>query len=282
MRHIVLSDFADEKIARGHSERQTAFTQDWSAYNRRMLSLIASAEAQAKKIVEARTHWRFWEWWKRKRALRAFYQQPAPRRPTFAPPSEEEIRWRIGQEGESRILTAILEVTPPVWVLVTGYMNAAGETDILIVSPGGVAAIEVKNYSGQISCVGDEWRAEKMVRGVLQTKPIQDKGGRPPNHQVNAVAERLEQFFARHAPSLEIGRVRRGVVFSHPRAIITTVERPSVNLVCVPAYFTPELFHRLLPERAKPLDTQQVVNLIRRDHAYHERRKSNKGRTAPL
>jgi hypothetical protein len=266
-RHIILSDFAGERLAQAYRERAERHARELDAYRREMMDLVAIADAQKKKIAAAWANWRFFEWLKLKLALRRFYRQPAPLRPDPAPPDDEEIRWRVGQEGEERIVAALFAVIPQDWLLVSGYKNAAGETDLLIVSPHGLMAIEVKNYSGQISCVGNDWRAEKQTRGGLVTKRIQDKGGRPPNHQVNAVADRLEQFLAKMAPGMTVGKIRRGVVFPHPNAVITQIQEPRVNLVCKPEYFTPELFARLLPPRETPLDVRKVLALIRRDHA---------------
>jgi hypothetical protein len=271
-RYIVLSDFAGENLARAQEERVACHAQDLAAYQRKMTALVAIADAREKEIAAAWANWRFLEWLRLKLALRRFYRQPAPLRPEMSLPDDTEARMMAGQEGERRIITALFAVIPPDLLLVSGYRNAAGETDILIVSPHGLMAIEVKNYSGQISCVGDDWRAGKRVHGSLVMKPIQDRGGRPPNHQVNAVANHLEKFFAKMAPGMLIGKVRRGVIFPHPNAVITHVQDPSVHLVCKPEYFTPELFTRLLPPRRAPLDVQKVLALIRRDHAFHQKR----------
>jgi hypothetical protein len=60
-RHIILSDFAGDRLAQARKERAKRHAQDPDAYRREMMDLVAIADAQEKKIAAAWANWRFFE-----------------------------------------------------------------------------------------------------------------------------------------------------------------------------------------------------------------------------
>jgi hypothetical protein len=207
---------------------------------------------------------------------------PSPPSRIFCP-TVDEARFQAGFQGEERVLQALFAIIPQDWHVVSGYVNMAGETDFVLVTPNGLMAIEVKSYSGNIYCLENTWFARKSVGKRWIDKPIQDQGGRPPNQQVNAVADKLEMCFAKLAPDLGIGLVKRVVVFAALNARLVKFQNPGVNMICTPAHFTQERFMGLLPPREKPLNTIRMLEIIQRDHRFCEsRRKTAQKRGSPL
>ena len=78
-------------------------------------------------------------------------------------PSENERKFTIGVEGEKVFKKYLNKIE--------GYkfyslpLPHGGDIDALLINPKGIFAFEVKNYSGIIKCVGDEWKRIKIGKG---------------------------------------------------------------------------------------------------------------------
>ncbi len=68
-------------------------------------------------------------------------------------------RWRRGVEGEEAALSA-LRPLPDSYLCVTNFVvpgTRQGDTDLLVLGPFGVLAVEVKTYAAPSGCHGDSW-----------------------------------------------------------------------------------------------------------------------------
>jgi hypothetical protein len=68
-------------------------------------------------------------------------------------------RWRRGAEGETAALTALRSL-PDDYLCITNFVvpgTRQGDTDLLVLGPCGIVAVEVKTYTGHYGCQGDAW-----------------------------------------------------------------------------------------------------------------------------
>ena len=99
--------------------------------------------------------------------------------------------------------------------------------------------------------------------------PITDKRGRGPSAQVNAAADRLEEYLAKRSL---IRSVARAVVFSHDDSIIDSLSNVTVDLVAtLPQLNRTAIIAAMRRSDLAGMTPAQVVELIRRDHEYHQR-----------
>ncbi|MFG1923302.1 nuclease-related domain-containing protein [Cryptosporangium sp. NPDC048952] len=177
-----------------------------------------------------------------------------------------------GNLGEDRVALA-LSALPDEWTLLRGYRNRRGETDGVLVGPHGIWAIEAKFRNVHLHVDGEHWWYDKYDRygNVVERARAVDGGGRTWAEQVNAVAGDLRQWLRRN--NVE-ATVRTAVVLTHNRSVIAHCVRPTVDLV------TNDPVHLLaavqdsriqLPEAV----CSRAVQLIHRDHRYHEKRRSS-------
>ncbi len=99
--------------------------------------------------------------------------------------------------------------------------------------------------------------------------PIQDKGGRGPSAQVNASADRLQDFLRQRS---SVQRVYRAVVFSHESSVIVSIKAPTVDVVTDLKTFAVGHLVKELARNAALINVDEVVSLIRRDHAFNEQK----------
>jgi len=277
----ILSSFASGKLADLRQAREDDFRLKQDAHQQKQARRQAEWTAQKAQCAAA--------WKKRQfRPLLAdfwgllrlsFKGSIYP--PQLAPPSDEEGVLQAGLEGEDRVLHALFAAIPENWHVVSGYRNNKGETDFILVAPNGLMTIEVKSYSGLICCQGDDWFALNRARGGgIGKKTIQDNGGRSPNQQVNAIADSLEEYLRKFDSSLDVGRVKRAVVFAARNSAIYQVRQPGVDLVCTADSLSQGLLLDFLPPRKSPLDAEKLLKMIKRDHNHHHEKRRT--RRAPL
>ena len=158
------------------------------------------------------------------------------------------------------------------YTLVCGYKNQKGEIDQILVGPHGVICIEIKFMNGHISCAGDSWSRDRYDNyGNLLEKnvPIRDKGGRGPSAQINESADRLEEFLRQR---MEIERVCRAVVFAHESSVLKSIKAPAVDVVTDLKTFAIWRLINGMPRNASRISVEKAVDLISRDHEFHERK----------
>lgn len=210
--------------------------------------------------------------------LFAYLFEGKPRLPVKAGASREEVVWMAGGEGEQRVSNVLARRLSDDWTLISGYRNAGGEIDQLLVSRAGVLAVEIKTLNGRIYCEGDRWwrdKYDKYGNCVERSVPIVDKGGRAPSAQVNASADRLETFLSKRGISL---RVSRAVVLAHDSSEIGLMRGLTIDYVTtLKRIDSIDLFKSSRMVLAPP-QVDEVISLIRQDHSYHERPRQERTR----
>lgn len=161
---------------------------------------------------------------------------------------------------------------------ISGYRNRKGEIDLLIVSPWGVTAIEVKNVAGLVYTRGAEWFRDQYSKAGHLCRvgvPMNDRGGRSPVQQLNAPTDLLEEMLARHGHSRAIRRV---VALAHPGCQIGDIDfdHNRVDMVANVARLDLVDFqlNRMTELYAGPLEAdeiEQISALIQADFADFER-----------
>jgi hypothetical protein len=224
---------------------------------------------------EQRASRRWWQLLRRVRdraALRALDRR--------APGLERDLEGHRAQQtagirGEEA-MTAALSVLSDEWVLFRGYANRRGEVDHLLVGPGGVWAIEVKARAARVHVDGDHWWFEKFDRygNRVEQGVLADRRGRSWGRQVTEIAGELAAFLASRGQ--HVG-VRSAVVVLHDRGELGSCRALGVDLLCVGSG---HLLHNVSAERRQleRSDRDAVAGLVRRDHAFHAKRRRGGGR----
>ena len=83
-------------------------------------------------------------------------------------------RYRIyggGLAGETQVAKLLSSTLSDNYWLINGlYLhNGGGDIDHVVLGPGGIFVLETKNWSGTVSCDGDEW--QRTGRGNFKSSP---------------------------------------------------------------------------------------------------------------
>jgi Nuclease-related domain len=154
------------------------------------------------------------------------------------------------------------------WVGFGGYKNKRGEADLVLVGPPGVWVVEVKNRKAQLFANGDQWHYRKFDNygNVVDGGPATDRKGRTWGQQASQVAESLSWWLGHNQLVVP---VRTAVVLVHPKASVAVITSPGVDVVTADPR---DLFRALTS--APPIVgndvREQVMRLVRRDHAHHD------------
>lgn len=231
MRTITLSDHTADKVTAAAAMRESNFADAEEAYR----SAVALREAHLKSLRGAiATAWQDREFVTTLAALTRLgfaYMSAKPRPPVRQSADRDEIVWASGNEGERRVSMYLAGHLSEDWVLVSGYRNAKGEIDQVLIGPRGVFAIEIKFINGVVHCNGDRWWRDKYDRYgnlVESNVPIEDKRGRGPSKQLNDSANMLQSFLVKRAG---INRVHRAVVLSHESSRLGKLNSITVDAV---------------------------------------------------
>ena len=193
------------------------------------------------------------------------YLLKTPAKPHLADAGEAEHKWASGFSGEQHAATHWANLLDDRWTLISGYLSRRGEVDQILVGPGGVFAIEIKNLNGVIHCDGDRWWRDKYDRYgnlVREGELIEDRAGRSPSVQLNEVADALEAELKRRG--LAVG-VTRAIALTHPRSATGNLHDLKVNHVGqIQAYG-----HEPFQSNAALSDAKasEIVTAIAHDHA---------------
>ena len=198
-------------------------------------------------------------------------------RPKMSEPSDQEEIWRAGEIGEEQTAEAFRRVLDNNWVLLKGYKNSKGEIDQIFVGPGGVTAVEIKNYNGVIHIDGDSWTRHRRyvsAGNVAETvvEPIQDAGGRAPSRQLNEPASQLQKFLSARS---NVKRINRAVVLTHDKSEIGPIFNLTVDYVVTLNDIRRRDHHVFVfGDGRVSLDRESVdriSSLIKQDHDFHNK-----------
>lgn len=165
-----------------------------------------------------------------KLSLTAIFSRPRrpidPSVPVKAEADRNEIIWQKGMEGETAVHERMAQCLDDSWTCLQGFHGVKGEIDFVLIGPDGIAAIEVKNLNGRISCHGNKWTRDKYdaYGNVVDFGlGIADKGGRSRSRQLLDSAHCLASSLGSHSGIYTI------VVLSHDRCRVHQVEDLEIN-----------------------------------------------------
>ncbi len=233
---------------------------------------LIKAQNSLQQVLDAK------RWWQRLIPVPTVAEQAATMRMTEAKFEREDAQakqrrlagevkaWTAGVEGEQAFDDAVAGLSDD-WILFSGYRNRSGEADKVLLGPGGLWVVEVKNINAWIYVSGSDWIYERLdVDGLpVRTKAV-DNGGRTWGRQVLDVAEGLDDHLQRNGMMVTI---RTGVVLTHPDALVLQNRNAELDVVGRP----PVLLHAV-NKLALPMTTESslsVAELIRQDHQQHSR-----------
>jgi hypothetical protein len=266
MQVVELSNHPGDMLNDVSLRRRAAGQRAQDRYADELIQHQARVQATRVKRDRARSQHRWWTW------LRLAFAVAAEKRRAPRPPvadthdTDAESRIRAGIAGEDLIAAQLGRALGDDWTLLRGYRNRRGEIDDLLLGPGGLFAIEVKNLNATVHVDGDRWRANKYDNygNLVEQWPITDRKGRSPSQQVNESADELERFLHERGQQVTIQRV---VVLTHRRSRLGPSRHPTVHV----GTSTDDVL-RLV--RGSPGDLggrqrAEIGRLIRRDHDFH-------------
>ena len=307
MKIVTLSDHTGDMIEEAESARRFEYERrqaDYDAEYERIMEIRDREREVYRAAGEKRSAWsnattaRIADGWRKKRRIRAIlraiwlvmgfttltlwdilllcrlmFLDDRRRKAVMPPPTGSENAWRVGHEGEQRVVNHLAGRFGDDWTLIGGYMSAKGEIDQTLVGPMGIMAMEIKNLSGTIRINGlDWWRS----RGKNQPyHPITDGGDRSPARQLDETASGLERALS--ARMGDFPEVIRAVVLANDLCRVQADGNiAGVHLVTKTRNLDADLFRRSRPSLS-PKDVDAIVELIRGDHASNERRRGHRG-----
>jgi Nuclease-related domain len=270
---VELSNHPGDMLTDLSLRRQAAASRARSRYEDALIQHQARVQAIRVKRDRARQDHRWLTWlrlilavWAEQRRAPA---KPAPAtRDTDDADTEEKIR--AGIAGEQLVAAELGRALGDGWTLLHGYRNRRGEIDHLLLGPGGLFAIEVKNINATVHIDGDRWRADRYDNygNLVEQRLIADRKGRSPSEQLNEPAAELERFLRQRGQAVAVHPV---VILIHRRSRLGPSHDPTVRVGTSTGYVL-----SLVRDSADELDERQraeVLRLIRRDHDFHERRR---------
>jgi len=295
MRVIELSNHPGDMLNEVSRRRRAAQSRAQDEYEDALIQHQARVQTLRVKRDQARQHHQWWTWlrlafaaWAGKRRAPA---KPVPDRDDTDAGTEERIR--AGIAGERLVAAELGQALGDDWTLLTGYRNRRGEIDHLLLGPGGLYAIEVKNINATMHVDGDRWRADKYDNygNLVEQWLVADRRGRSPSEQLSEPAADLERFLHGRGQAVTIQRV---VVLTHRRSRLGVIRNPTVNVatstgdvLSLVRDSAGQLGERQLGERQlgerqlgerqlgeRQLGERQraeVQRLILRDHSFHDR-----------
>ena len=278
MRIITLSDHAADQERTARQGREKTYREALAAWQAIADSRVRKLREHQGAVAAAFRQVQIWSAIANMFHWISTFLASVPTQPTWVGPSDEESRWAGGRIGEQKVRTCLGRLLGDEWVAIAGYFNRGGEMDLLVLGPWAILAIEVKTLNGVVHCRGNEWTRDKYDRyGNLIERglSVRDLKGRAPNQQINESANALEAFLASRGQAV---KVRRAVVLAHDSSRLGDVSKPGVDFVgTLSNDFASRLGPLLVGATDHPdagLDVEALVNLVQRDHAYHQRRRA--------
>lgn len=271
MHTITLSDHAGDQATNASAARTKQNEEKLKAHSTALAERKIKAEHLKSQSAGAWSQRRFFHWLYSLYLRLDHFLTAEPSAPQLHRAGTDEVVWAAGSQGERKVEDFLSDKLDQRWTLVSGYRNRGGEIDKLLIGPGSIMAIEVKYMNGRISCRGDTWwrdRFDKYGNQVESDVPITDKHGRGPSLQVNAASDMLHDFLARH---IDIHRITRAVVFCHDTSALGQIVNPTVDCVTTLKTWAMHNSNYIGADFGSPSDTQKVVDLLVRDHAFHNR-----------
>jgi hypothetical protein len=274
MRVVELSNHPGDMLTDVSRRRETADKRALARYEDELVQYRARVQTVRVRRTRARAERHWWAWlrlafavWSQKR------QVPRPPVPASGSTDLEE-KLKAGIAGEQLVAVELGRALGDDWSLLRGYRNRRGEIDHLLLGPGGLFAIEVKNLNATVHVDGDSWRADKYDNygNLVEQRPVADRKGRSPSVQLSEPADALERFLRQRGWPVTVQRV---VILTHRRSRLGTHRNLTVMVGTSADYVL-----SLLGHSAGRLDDRQrteVERLIRHDHDFNEQQTRRTG-----
>jgi hypothetical protein len=274
MRIIYLSNHPGEKLLAIRQRRQAAEDQEMARYREAVAQHQARVAEARRERAEARVQHRWWTWLRLGLSV-LFMGAGAPRRPgpSMGRSDQEEIL-AAGVAGELYVEDQLAPAFGDDWVLFRGYKNRRGEIDSVLLGPGGLFAMEVKNRNATVHVDGDNWWCDKYDRYgnlVEQGLSFVDGGGRSPSREVNEPADELERFLQSRRQPVAI---RRAVILVHQRSVLGTARNLTVDVATSMDWVIGVVRESRLALEAERL--AELERLIVQDHRHHNKRQTTR------
>jgi hypothetical protein len=229
MQVVELSNHPGDMLTEASRRREAADNRALAGYEDELIKYRARVQTVRVKRDRARAQRHWWAWLRLAFAVSASKRQ-APRRPVPGRGSTDlEEKLKAGIAGEQLVAVELGRALGDDWTLLRGYRNRRGEIDHLLLGPGGLFAIEVKNLNATVQVDGDSWRADKYDNygNLVEQRPIADRKGRSPSVQLNEPADALERFLRQRGQPVTVQRV---VILAHRRSRLGTHRNLTVNV----------------------------------------------------
>jgi hypothetical protein len=88
--------------------------------------------------------------------------------------------YRSGAEGEQHVAHLLASALDDDYYLLNDvyFRDVGGDIDHIVLGPNGIFVIETKNWSGRITCDGDEWRRENRGNFGSPSKQVKKNASR--------------------------------------------------------------------------------------------------------
>jgi hypothetical protein len=279
MRQIVLSNHIEEVLQQRNKERDIRNAVKSENYNNELKKRQDRIDESKRLLIEAWKGWKFWQAIKNAFAYLDCRTIARPRKPFPEGPDEIDRRYFSGREGERKVDEYLQTRLNDEWVLLCGYRNFKGEIDRILVGPGGIFSIEIKNINGHVSCKGDSWARDICDRYgnrvKLNVSIVDGKGDgrkRGVSQQLNEPSDILESYLKRTLPDCRICRI---VVLTHERARIGKLDDLKVDEVIVLSGWNIEITFGKSLRRLTTPEVERIVQKIESNHHYMDRMMSS-------
>ena len=270
MQLIELSNHPGDMLDDVARRRAAAGKRALAGYEDALIQYRARVQTMKVKRDRARAQRHWWTWlrllaagWREKRQV--------PRRPLAEmADTDREEKLKAGIAGEQLVAVELGRALGDDWTLLRGYRNRRGEIDQLLLGPGGLFAIEVKNLNATVHVDGDRWRADKYDNygNLVEQRVIADRKGRSPSVQLNEPADALERFLRERGQPVTVQRV---VVLAHRRSRLGDRRDLTVWLGTSAGYVLSLLSESAPASQLEHRQRAGIQRLIQQDHDFHER-----------
>jgi len=129
--------------------------------------------------------------------------------------------WRVGYEGEKKVMEILKKISG---YIIKGKKFDDFDIDLIMIRKNGVYVIEVKNYSGEISCDGDTWKRYKTGK---KGKRYEIKIGNPSKGIKKAASIIKEEINKKLGMWMWVEAV---IVFANPKSKLE-IKNPTVSII---------------------------------------------------
>jgi len=274
LRLITLSRFAGNRANAMRQQRIREYDEQSEEHHARLEIACRArdlAMSDAKRSLSSLDLMRAWRSWRISRLVEKEIVRIKSRIPTIRSASIEEQQARAGDEAERRLDEFLATALGKSWTMIAGYHGRTGEIDRILIGPWGIYAFEIKGNRGVIHSGGARWWVERFDR---RGNPLGMKAlPRAPDAQLTKATDGLEGWLRRNGIDLGVERV---ILFAADDARIGTIL--ATNAVYVTTLRDLDLGRLFNPsarsDALAPYVCERIVNLIGRDHAFWEQKRS--------